>query len=1132
MAPAGRIHPSEHDDVAMDDPVDPTADVEAPPLLGVRAEGPRKVSLWGLWRFATKWELAMILFACLTSMVTGIINPLAIRILGDLLAGFLAGASGAVGTNLSDVGNLYEKSRLFAWLGLGAFGATYISRALWVLTAEQQINRISLRYLECVLRQEMEFFDRSEGDSPTARLQNDIALIRNGIGETAGALFATLGTMTTTLIISFWTGWKLTLIFRMVSRGEEEGTDVVVILLSMMMLAASLMNVPGCLSTLARAQAAAVVIYDTIARQSDMDDDRRDQMKPNTLAGDISFQNVCFSYPSRPHIPILQGLSIDIRAGQTVAFVGGSGSGKSTTISLLQRFYSPSAGSVSIDGFDVESLDLATLRKHIGVVGQEPVLFSLTIKQNILLGTQESVSPARFLEVCKMAQCHEFVSKFPLGYDTPVAAGMLSGGQKQRVAIARAMIKNPKILLLDEATSALDTNSERLVQRALDAAAAGRTTIVIAHRLSTVRNADVICVMDKGRLIEKGTHEELYNRNGMYTQLVDKQSLFVNKNGGNRKDEAVVEYPEVTSVTAPEYEKNDQIRKMMDEEVLVMDGAEYLAREGRLRLKEEKLRRKLDARDGPSGVFWKVFKMMKYERRQIVFGTLAAGLDGVVFPGFALILGFTVGEIMTPSQSAVNMWIGFMLVVAIFALLGRWAQNAMFGRANAQLTRRLRLAVFENLLRQEIGFFDAKANSVGILCNKLGAASRVPLLVTDVWGGLAQLSFTAVYGVGLSCAFEARLAGILLILAPFLLLASYWQSTSLSKFAESSKDAQEQASSVALEAIREVKTLKMLGREGFAVERYEASLAKPYKLSRRNAIVDSIAYALQATAAMFTICLGLYAGQRLMESAAMELWRLIVVVLGMTVTMMSIAGSAGLASALAQGRFAARETLAMLERKTLINPDTPGVVPPYFKSGFEFRNLVFQYPTSTEPIFKGEFSLAGQENKSLALVGPSGCGKSTVIGLLQRWYEPLAGISQIGGTAIKDYDLFQGLRANMALVGQEPVLFDMSIAENIAWGSENVVTMEEIVAAAMQANVHSFVDLLPEGYNTRVGDRGGHLSGGQKQRIAIARALIRKPKLLLLDEATSALDSTSEVEVQRAIDQAAAGRTTVTIAHR
>ncbi|KAJ3166779.1 hypothetical protein HDU87_001923 [Geranomyces variabilis] len=223
---------------------------------------------------------------------------------------------------------------------------------------------------------------------------------------------------------------------------------------------------------------------------------------------------------------------------------------------------------------------------------------------------------------------------------------------------------------------------------------------------------------------------------------------------------------------------------------------------------------------------------------------------------------------------------------------------------------------------------------------------------------------------------------------------------------------------------------------------------------------------------------------------------------------------------------------SLLDRQSAIDPDSPGHVPAHFHAGFQFSNLQFQYPTANSPTFNGDFNLEGYAGQSLAIVGPSGSGKSTVIALLQRWYDANGGHALIGGVSIRDYALSAGLRSHMSLVGQEPVLFDMSIAENIAWGSEFSATIEQITDAAKQADVHDFVMTLPDGYNTRVGDKGGHLSGGQKQRVAMARALIRSPKLLLLDEATSALDSTSEVEVQRAIDRAARGRTTVTIAHR
>nr|BAA96369.1 ABC protein [Physarum polycephalum] len=235
-----------------------------------------------------------------------------------------------------------------------------------------------------------------------------------------------------------------------------------------------------------------------------------------------------------------------------------------------------------------------------------------------------------------------------------------------------------------------------------------------------------------------------------------------------------------------------------------------------------------------------------------------------------------------------------------------------------------------------------------------------------------------------------------------------------------------------------------------------------------------------------------------------------------------------------KGKVGAIKTFELLERQTSIDPDKNGHMPQSdFDSSFEFRDISFTYPARPQhPIFKGEFSLSGKPNQTLAIVGPSGCGKSTTIAMLQRWYEAEAGEVTVSGKKVQEYQL-KALRGKMALVGQEPVLFDVSIYDNIIWGSESDnVPMEKVIEVATMANIHEFIAALPDGYHTRVGDKGCQLSGGQKQRIAIARALIRDPSMLLLDEATSALDSGSEKIVQQALDNASVGRTTVIITHR
>ena len=250
----------------------------------------------------------------------------------------------------------------------------------------------------------------------------------------------------------------------------------------------------------------------------------------NSVQGHVEFRDVKFHYPTRPEQTILNGLDLEIKPGQFVALVGASGCGKSTTISLMERFYNPASGTILVDGQDISTLNVNEYRAHMSLVAQEPTLFQGTIRENILMGAgraAETISEEELVRACKESNTYDFIMSLPDGFNTVVGGkgSNFSGGQKQRIAICRALIRNPRILLLDEATSALDSESEKIVQAALDKAAKGRTTISIAHRLSTIQKADIIYVFDKGSVVEQGTHQELVNLKGYYYELVNLQSL-------------------------------------------------------------------------------------------------------------------------------------------------------------------------------------------------------------------------------------------------------------------------------------------------------------------------------------------------------------------------------------------------------------------------------------------------------------------------------------------------------------------------------------------------------------------------------------------------------------------------------
>jgi len=274
----------------------------------------------------------------------------------------------------------------------------------------------------------------------------------------------------------------------------------------------------------AKAKVAAASIFQIVDRVPPIDNSSAEGTRLDSVKGNIQFNNVLFSYPTRPDVKVLKGLSLSVKSGETLALVGSSGCGKSTVVSLLERFYELESGHVLLDGIDITSMNVSWLRNQFGIVGQEPILFATTIRENIAYGKPDATEE-EIIAAATAANAHSFISTLPDGYDTYVGekGTQLSGGQKQRVAIARAIIRNPKILLLDEATSALDSESEKIVQEALDRVREGRTTIVIAHRLSTIQNASKIAVIDSGRVVETGTHTELLAERGLYYNLVHTQ---------------------------------------------------------------------------------------------------------------------------------------------------------------------------------------------------------------------------------------------------------------------------------------------------------------------------------------------------------------------------------------------------------------------------------------------------------------------------------------------------------------------------------------------------------------------------------------------------------------------------------
>lgn len=324
--------------------------------------------------------------------------------------------------------------------------------------------------------------------------------------------------MSCTWALDFWYGGKL------ISHGYISSKSLFETFMILVSTGRVIADAGSMTSDLAKGADSVGSVFAVLDKYTKIEPEDPDGYKPDKITGQVELRNVHFAYPARPDVTIFQGFSLKIEAGKSTALVGQSGSGKSTIIGLIERFYDPLNGMVTVDKKDIRSYQLRSLRKHIALVSQEPTLFSGTIRENISYGASEKVDEAEIIEAAKAANAHDFIASLKDGYDTSCGdrGVQLSGGQKQRIAIARAILKNPTILLLDEATSALDSQSEKVVQEALERVMVGRTSVVVAHRLSTIQNCDLIAVLDKGKVVEKGTHSSLLAKgpSGAYYSLV------------------------------------------------------------------------------------------------------------------------------------------------------------------------------------------------------------------------------------------------------------------------------------------------------------------------------------------------------------------------------------------------------------------------------------------------------------------------------------------------------------------------------------------------------------------------------------------------------------------------------------
>ncbi|KAF8077237.1 hypothetical protein N665_1054s0014 [Sinapis alba] len=948
------------------------------------------------------------------------------------------------------------------------------------------------------------------GEERAAKLYRGALKNTYKFGRKAGLIKGLgLGSLQCVLFLS----WALLVWFTsvVVHKGIANAGESFTTMLNVVIAGLSLGQAVPDVSAFVRAKAAAYPIFQMIERDTAAKTSAESGRKLSKLDGHIQFTDVTFSYPSRPEVVIFDKLNLAIPAGKTVALVGGSGSGKSTVISLIERFYEPISGAVLLDGNDIKELDIKWLRGKIGLVNQEPALFATTIRENIMYG-KDDATDEEIGRAAKLSEAFSFINNLPEGFETQVGERgiQLSRGQKQRIAISRAIVKNPYILLLDEATSALDAESEKSVQEALAQVMVGRTTVVVAHRLSTVRNADVIAVVHEGKIIEFGNHENLIsNPDGVYSALLRLQeaaslesnpSLHCTLSRPNS-----IQYSRELSRTISCSEKESVTRK---------DGEDQ-SKEAKVTMR-------------------RLYSILRPDWLYGICGTLCAFLAGSLMPLFALGVSHSLVSYYEKGWDNTQKEVKKIAILFCFAsaitLIVYTIEHLCFGIMGERLTRRVREKMFLAILKNEMGWFDEVDNTSSMLASRLESdttllktivVDRSTILLQNL--GLVMTSFV------ISFMLNWRLTLVVLATYPLVISGHISEKLFMQGYGGNLSKAYLKANMLAGESISNIRTVAAFCAEEKVLELYSKELLEPSKSSFRRGQIAGLFYGISQFFIFSSYGLALWYGSTLMDKKISSFKSVMITFMVLIVTALAMGETLALVPDLLKGNQMVASVFEILDRKPQLVGETSEELT-NVEGTIELKGVHFSYPSRPDVVIFNDFNLIVRSGQSMALVGQSGSGKSSVISLILRFYDPTAGTIMIEGKDIKKLDL-KALRKHIGLIQQEPALFATTIYENILYGNEEA-SQSEVIESAMFANAHSFITSLPEGYNTKVGEQGVQMSGGQRKRIAIARAILRNPEILLLDEATSALDTESERVVQQALDRLITNRTTVVIAHR